>query len=177
MIKGDFGLNGKSKRPLFSCFTTSANRSLIVIGSLGVTFCPVLPPRSSSEGSGVVGKGGGTSGDVACDEDTARDALRNDSGISGDTDPSGRLIFVSAIVSSIDILASSVDTPGCSIFLSLPNTDISIFSCFDEIGDFGSCICSEIRGEILFDKVLPALTGIRDLSEILPKWEKRITPC
>jgi hypothetical protein len=102
---------------------------------------------------GVVGKGGGTSGEVACDEDTATDALRNDSGINGDTNPSGRLRFVSAIVLSIDI-------PRCPVFLSFPNADISIFSCFKEVLVFGSCCCSEIRGEMLFDKVLPGLTGI-----------------
>ena len=167
VIKGDFGLNGYSKRRLFSSSTTFANRSLMVKGSLGATFCPVLPLRSSSEGMGVVGNGGGTSGDVACDEDAAWDALRNDSGIRGDTDPSRRLIFVSVIVlftnipecSEVSSTELSIDTLKRSVFLFFPNMDISMLSCF----------VTEIRGEILFDTVLPGLIGIFDLSEMLPK--------
>ena len=46
----------------------------------------------------MVGTGGGFSGVVACDDDMARDALRNDSGIRGDTDFSGRLKLVSAML-------------------------------------------------------------------------------
>ena len=112
-----------------------------------------------------MGNGGGTSGDVACDEDAAWDALRNDSGIRGDTNSSGRLIFVSAIVLSIDISVSSTDFLRCPVFLSLPNADISILSCFN--------IVSDIRGDILFNKVLPGLTGICDLSKILPSSIKK----